>query len=1152
MYWLHEANKLRDGMVAVGDGVFPFLEVQVTRQEDVTLQTGAFRKATNTEKLLHFGRISIHCSTEAEKLRKRETLWHLFLANGYPRSFVNKCLYQRHRRSGRENTQRPEIFHVLPYVRNISEATERMLRCSSPAISGLGPPNCIHLDFAPCLADLSSAPTSPPISGVDGNSPFSTGSSSSVVVVAATDAAKEACGVLDFSSPSSSSSSTSPSLFSMGSSTSCTAATVGGTSVPLSSTDRIGASRKRTQPLQTTLTASASATSILSSKCLSVTQTKPKKPAGLINRPTSAFCRADGFPSAASDCTSSRQTGLSPREVRALRRKEKSRLAAKVRRNRESNILSQLMHALPVPLDAPSASAASRLRAEDSTAAPCMAGVGLEKSGVIRIAGQTLFLYNSLSQILGTQSTPLISLLSRSIYGLFVHPKNLTIAYVTPPLAEALGWPWINLIGEHVSEILEDATLASSTPSPLSPSLYPKKAQSNSLGRPLMTAGQTVRLRILQPSSPTKPSVHPSHQNHSRPGSCLEVATPPSAMVWSSQLYRNKSSQWQTTPSPTTDTSKPKSPTSLVCSCFAAAQVPISQVPSPSQSVSCWSAMETFSSTVSDGRGAFFEDEANTVRHLDLYFLQPLFIPSPHSVVQRGLIDSTPSLIGQLITDGSPRRSLDRLLAGRQQRRDGGGGNQAADGSPALLSDGTPRRDQFFTYLDRSMHIKNVEFGSLFDVSNLIGHSFLDLIHLGDLSSITNLLNKCLTTKLSLWTPPYRLRIPSQQLKVSVDSTKSLSPPRIIWIRTLFACIPGDSQVKCINQIIGSMCPTRALDQITYAIEPSAFHSPVQTPTLQAKVIQPRIKLEPQQQQQQQPLDHQQHLLTTLQAKRPIRLLKIPRNSEFGQAALASGRSYSLPTSGMSLIQQSKGLRQLILSTSPLCFNVTAGVKETDAQHGAYRQPTVLPPIFCTLPGRKLPSPPSPLRLSPPDPPSVFCKHQSTAVLSQLTVAPTLAPAPPPPPPPPLPSPLGGTFVSFDAIDGGQQQEEELQELDVDILDAMLGDPMADPLGDPPIPDFPLPTDSDLGDLVLSTPPPLGAEYRAPPVSPNASRTSDVSSLSPPLSTPQLLPSSSSLSDLGTELDSDLMSDSEELWDLLFSDFTNLPLGTEPFKTEAS
>lgn len=841
------------------------------------------------------------------------------------------------------------------------------------------------------------------------------------------------------------------------------------------------------------------------------------------------------------DSAPSRQTGLSPREVRALRRKEKSRLAAKVRRNRESNILSQLMHALPVPLDAPSASATSRLRGEDAATVPCMGScVSLEKSGVIRIAGQTLFLYNSLSQILGTQSTPLISLLSRSIYGLFVHPRNRTIAYVTPPLAEALGWPWINLIGEHVSEILEDTDSASSAPSsPLSPSLYPKKPQSNSPGRPLMTAGQTVRLRILQPSSPTKPTVHLFHHNHSRPlhpNSCLD-ATAPSAMVWSSQLYRNKSSQWQSTPSPASDTSKSKSCTSLVCSCFAAAQVPISQAPSPSQPVSCWSAMETFSATAPDNH----EDETNTVRHLDLYFLQPLFIPSPYNVLQRSLGDSAPSVVSQLATDGSPRRSLNRLLAERHQRRDGGvlpGGIHAVDNSPVLLSDGTPRRDQFFTYLDHNIHIKNIEISSLLDVSNLIGHSFLDLIHLGDLPSITKLLNKCLATKLSLWTPPYRLRIPSQQLKVSVDSTKSLSPPCIIWIRTLFAYMPGGSQIKCINQIIGSVSPNRALDQIPYAIEPSAFHSHAQTPTLQAKVIQPRIKLEPQQQQprEKQPL---------LQAKRPIRLLKVSRNSEFGQAALASGRSYSLSTSGMNLIQ-SKGLRHLILSTSPLCLNMAAGFKETDVRHVTYRKPTVLPPIFCTLPGRKLPSPPSPRRLSPPDPRSSFCKHQNIAEPNQLEMTPALAPSSL------LPSPIAGTFFDFDTIDAVQQQEEELQELDVDILDAMLGDTATNPLGDPPIAEFSLPTDPGLGNLVLSTPHQIGAEYRAPPVSPNASRTSDVSSLSPSLSTPQLFPSSSSLSDLGTELDSDLMSDSEELWDLLFSDFTNLPLGTEPFKTEAS
>ncbi|BHF70143.1 hypothetical protein SprV_0301319300 [Sparganum proliferum] len=134
------------------NGVLSFLDVQVSRQEDGTLQTGVFRKATDTEKILHynsnhplshkrscvrtlFHRINTHCSTEAEKLRERKTLWHLFLANGYPRSFVNKCLYRRHTKTDGEEKQRPEIFRVLPYVRNVSEATERMLR---PLSVGVG------------------------------------------------------------------------------------------------------------------------------------------------------------------------------------------------------------------------------------------------------------------------------------------------------------------------------------------------------------------------------------------------------------------------------------------------------------------------------------------------------------------------------------------------------------------------------------------------------------------------------------------------------------------------------------------------------------------------------------------------------------------------------------------------------------------------------------------------------------------------------------------------------------------------------------------------------------------------------------------------------------------------------------------------------
>ncbi len=95
-------------------------------------------------------------------------------------------------------------------------------------------------------------------------------------------------------------------------------------------------------------------------------------------------------------CDTSSSVGLSPREQRALRRKEKSRLAAKLRRNQESNILSCLLQALPVSLDNAAAAAAAASGPEQAKSVN--SGLNLEKSGVIRMAGQTLFLYNSLAQ----------------------------------------------------------------------------------------------------------------------------------------------------------------------------------------------------------------------------------------------------------------------------------------------------------------------------------------------------------------------------------------------------------------------------------------------------------------------------------------------------------------------------------------------------------------------------------------------------------------------------------------------------------------------------------------------------------------------------------------------------------------------------------
>ncbi|BHF71356.1 hypothetical protein SprV_0401441400 [Sparganum proliferum] len=116
------------------NSIFPQIQFTIPR-----------RAATNTEKILHynsnhllshkrscvrtiFRRINTHCSTEAAKLQERASLWHLFLVNGYPRSFVNKCLFQRHTKTDGETNQKPEVLRVLPYMKNVSEATERMLR----------------------------------------------------------------------------------------------------------------------------------------------------------------------------------------------------------------------------------------------------------------------------------------------------------------------------------------------------------------------------------------------------------------------------------------------------------------------------------------------------------------------------------------------------------------------------------------------------------------------------------------------------------------------------------------------------------------------------------------------------------------------------------------------------------------------------------------------------------------------------------------------------------------------------------------------------------------------------------------------------------------------------------------------------------------
>ncbi|KAH9279009.1 hypothetical protein ECG_08543 [Echinococcus granulosus] len=473
---------------------------------------------------------------------------------------------------------------------------------------------------------------------------------------------------------------------------------------------------------------------------------------------------------------------LSPREQRALRRKEKSRLAAKLRRNQESNILFCLLRALPVSLPDTAVSEGS-IKTTPSK-------LNLEKSGVIRMAGQTLFLYNSLSQVLGTKAVPFISLLSKSLHGLLVHPTDSTVVYATPPLAEAINWPWINLIGVKLESLTDE-------------------------GKMPTRAGETVNLRVLeQTNSPAKSSVHnrpstllrsPSHS----PTSTLSASTSggdQTSPLWSPHLYRSSKNGTSGTFTGThfsASASSNKAVPYLICTCFAILRVPITRS--------------------EDGRpSATAESAPQPVNHLNLYLLQPtpnlglpkatadsasLLTASPLgrtssttlsqiSTISSSLSSSSPS--ASTSSSSSFHRNKERYLQNRLRRL------QTQNPPPKPLEDDfVCPRDFFCIVLDRSLAVKWVENSdpnktSIF--SSMINQSFLDFIALQDLEAVSKLLNECVQQKLSIWTPSYRLRIPISQ---SNGSRQSSGPSKFIWVRTLFSNT-FDANIRCLHQPIGN------------------------------------------------------------------------------------------------------------------------------------------------------------------------------------------------------------------------------------------------------------------------------------------------------------------------------------------------------------
>ncbi|BHF74969.1 Acyl-CoA synthetase member 2 mitochondrial [Sparganum proliferum] len=113
----------------------PFLDVLVRRNLNGELET------TNTTQLLSFHsnhpvahkrscvktlskRIQIHCSKPKDRAREARYLRDQFVQNGYPRAFISRC--PRGRPQTTQTSTPPRIWHSLPYVKDVSEATERI------------------------------------------------------------------------------------------------------------------------------------------------------------------------------------------------------------------------------------------------------------------------------------------------------------------------------------------------------------------------------------------------------------------------------------------------------------------------------------------------------------------------------------------------------------------------------------------------------------------------------------------------------------------------------------------------------------------------------------------------------------------------------------------------------------------------------------------------------------------------------------------------------------------------------------------------------------------------------------------------------------------------------------------------------------------
>uniref|UniRef100_A0A0R3TZI2 DEAD domain-containing protein n=1 Tax=Rodentolepis nana TaxID=102285 RepID=A0A0R3TZI2_RODNA len=315
---------------------------------------------------------------------------------------------------------------------------------------------------------------------------------------------------------------------------------------------------------------------------------------------------------------------------------------------------------------------------------------------------------------------------------LLVHPSDSTVVYATPPLADAISWPWINLIGMSLENLIDDGKMPSKP-------------------------GETVRLRILeQTGSPSKNAAHltnhnrpttplrsPSHSPNSTVSNSTNSGGDQASSLWSPHLYRSSNNGISSAASGAqfpTSTGCGKTVPYLLCSCFAILRVPITRSEEMRQS----SSADRNSTATSPST------------HLNLYLLQPT--PNLCLLKDNSENASTCSLLGlsQLgkatssipLSMSSPastssfHRSKERYFLNRQRRLL----MQNPPSNPASEDEIVTPRHLFCTVLDQNLNVKWIENSgnikaSIF--SSMTGQSFLDFVSLDDLQTVSKLLTEC-------------------------------------------------------------------------------------------------------------------------------------------------------------------------------------------------------------------------------------------------------------------------------------------------------------------------------------------------------------------------------------------------------------------------